>query len=407
MSDRSSMNDPVDKEISLTPGDANAIVSKGEARTIMREAITIPNLGPLKDVTLSEVKPFSVFIGESGSGKSVLLKVLALFRRLPLRLAKAALLGSAVPNNILLLEMLAESDLGYFVKDDTILEYTATCSDNTQLLFSFKLDQTGIRPADYDFTGLIPPRSLYIPETRAALPMYLTRGVVQRGEDFGHYFHQVLNAFLVAISCKPVTEIPFLGVNFEYDKSGVSPTYNFVGRSSDQPFTIPYTTGSSGMQSVTPLLAIVRHFAQRSAQEADIVTENDLALVPPFEVPASRTRLDLHIEEPELSLYPSAQCDLIDTLVRQCFVENKPQVSTSMATHSPYILNHLNLLIKAHDTNNTEFTNGARLDFDNIAAYHVADGGIEDLKMLNHRLVDTNALSDTIDVIYNRYEELK
>lgn len=400
----------IDGATSVSPGDADAVFqmqSTAEIRTVKCESIAIRNLGPVKDVVIDNIKPFTVFIGESGSGKSVLLKVLALFRRLPLRLAKAALLGSAVPNNILLLEMLAESDLTYFVKNDTILEYTVTCSDNTQLLFSFKLDQTGIQPADYDFTGLIPPRSLYIPESRAALPMYLTRGVVQRGEDFGHYFHQILNAFLVAIRCKPVTEIPFLGVNFEYDKSGVSPTYNFVGRSSDQPFTIPYTIGSSGMQSVTPLLAIVRHFAHRSAQEVDIVTENDLALVPPFEVPASRTRLDFHIEEPELSLFPSAQCDLIDTLVGHCFVENKPQVSTSMATHSPYILNHLNLLIKAHDTNNTEFTNGARLDFDNIAAYHVADGGVEDLKMLNHRLVDTNALSDTIDVIYNRYEELK
>jgi len=77
-----------------------------------------------------------------------------------------------------------------------------------------------------------------------------------------------------------------------------------------------------------------------------------------------------------------------------------------MTTHSPYILNHLNLLIKAHDTNNTEFTNGARLDFDKIAAYHVTDGGIDDLKMADNRLIDTNALSDAINVIYNRYEEL-
>ena len=372
---------------------------------IIKEAICIRNLGPLKDVVIHEIKPFTVLIGESGSGKSVLLKVLALFRRLPLYLAKTAVLGRTSADNILL-TMLSEFELTQFLTGETFLEYVVTCSDKTQLRFSFKNGQTDILPADYDFTRLIPPRSLFIPETRAALPMYLTRGVVQRGEDFGHYFYEVLNAFLIAIRCNPVTEIPFLDVNFEYDKSGLVPAYHFVGRSSSQPFAIPYMTGSSGMQTVTPLLAIVRHFAQRSAQEADIVTETELARVPPFEVPASRTRLDFHIEEPELSLYPDAQCALIDTLVRQCFFENKPQVSLTMATHSPYILNHLNLLIKAHDSNNTTYTNGARLDFDNIAAYHVTDGGVEDLKMLNHRLIDTNALSDTINATYNKYNEL-
>ena len=39
----------------------------------MKESIVIKNLGPLKDISIEEIKPFTVFIGESGSGKSTLI----------------------------------------------------------------------------------------------------------------------------------------------------------------------------------------------------------------------------------------------------------------------------------------------------------------------------------------------
>jgi len=46
----------------------------------MKESITIKNFGPIKDITIEEVKPLTVLIGESGSGKSTVMKALSLFR---------------------------------------------------------------------------------------------------------------------------------------------------------------------------------------------------------------------------------------------------------------------------------------------------------------------------------------
>ena len=46
----------------------------------MRESIEIKNLGPLKDVQIRELKPLTVLIGESASGKSTLMKVVVLMR---------------------------------------------------------------------------------------------------------------------------------------------------------------------------------------------------------------------------------------------------------------------------------------------------------------------------------------
>ena len=48
----------------------------------MKEYITIKGFGPLKNIENLEIKPFSVLIGESASGKSTLMKVVAMIRYL-------------------------------------------------------------------------------------------------------------------------------------------------------------------------------------------------------------------------------------------------------------------------------------------------------------------------------------
>ena len=73
-----------------------------------------------------------------------------------------------------------------------------------------------------------------------------------------------------------------------------------------------------------------------------------------------------------------------------------------LSTHSPYIVNHLNLLIKSFDTKNK----GAGLDYDKLNVYQVLDGEIIDLKIKNERLINTNPLSETIDNIYSEYNRL-
>ena len=46
----------------------------------MQESIIICNFGPIKDVEIQNIRPFTVFIGESGSGKSTIMKLIVLFR---------------------------------------------------------------------------------------------------------------------------------------------------------------------------------------------------------------------------------------------------------------------------------------------------------------------------------------
>ena len=46
----------------------------------MKESIIIKNLGPLKEVEIRDIKPLTVFIGKSASGKSTIMKIIVLMR---------------------------------------------------------------------------------------------------------------------------------------------------------------------------------------------------------------------------------------------------------------------------------------------------------------------------------------
>jgi hypothetical protein len=79
-------------------------------------------------------------------------------------------------------------------------------------------------------------------------------------------------------------------------------------------------------------------------------------------------------------------------------------MTVMLATHSPYIINHLNLLIRARDKD--KLIEDASLAYENLSVYMVENGVINDLKIQNERLINTNSLSDTINDIYDEYNQL-
>ena len=49
---------------------------------------------------------------------------------------------------------------------------------------------------------------------------------------------------------------------------------------------------------------------------------------------------------------------------------------------------------------------GAKIEFEKLAVYLVEEGTIQDLVVKNQRIINTNALSDTINDIYDNYSQL-
>ncbi|MDE7172975.1 MAG: AAA family ATPase, partial [Helicobacter sp.] len=58
----------------------------------MEERLIIKNFGPIVEAEI-EIKPFMVFIGESGSGKSVIMKTLALCRWIHIKVNFASVIN--------------------------------------------------------------------------------------------------------------------------------------------------------------------------------------------------------------------------------------------------------------------------------------------------------------------------
>lgn len=105
------------------------------------------------------------------------------------------------------------------------------------------------------------------------------------------------------------------------------------------------------------------------------------------------------IEEPEINLDPYTQFSLINDLLS---IINLNRDRVLLTTHSPYILNHLNLLFKAFDKNTV--IEGANLNYDDVSVYATTIGGIKDLKVKNAHLINPEYLSAPLEEIYLHYD---
>jgi hypothetical protein len=118
-------------------------------------------------------------------------------------------------------------------------------------------------------------------------------------------------------------------------------------------------------------------------------------------------RIDLHVEEPELSLDPNAQLHLLDDLTTMAFHQIQPdrKMTLMMATHSPYILNYINLLMAEYESSQDHQIG---LDPQSTDAFRVSDGTIYDLSALDgkgRKVINSVDLSEQIEQIYLTYKQ--
>ena len=126
---------------------------------------------------------------------------------------------------------------------------------------------------------------------------------------------------------------------------------------------------------------------------------------PEMEIADMRKQVHIHIEEPELSLFPAMQCKLIDAIVQEAFEKKASdrEIGVMMATHSPYIVNYLNLLMRRAEKTDTTL---ASVSHELVEAYEVVDGCAVPLKTIAERpLVDTRLLSDPIADVYTEFNQ--
>ena len=379
----------------------------------MQESIIIKNFGPIKDIEIKDIRPFTVFIGESGSGKSTIMKVIILFRwiykwvNIRSYLKHANISKSPFP-----------FDFKDLLKKNGLIEYLQ--ENQTEIIYQKGNNKISYSKSSLDTTNKIIPedeisleKMSFVADNRNIIPNILAK----KAEVSSFYINETYEDFKIAYPFIKELPLSHLGVKYSRRKVG-SITKHYVESIDENQKYPPLTleNASSGMQTITPLSVIIEYFSKhynflkfgekslfKYLYESDDLKKFNSAL----NIGEIKNRsIHIHIEEPELSLYPKSQRSLINFIVNRCFVEqhNDYNMTVMMATHSPYIINHLNLLIKAYDKN--KLVENAKLNYDNISVYQVYEGKIIDLKIQNERLINTNPLSEAINAIYDEYNQL-
>ena len=383
----------------------------------IKETLHVKNAGPLSDTGVIIINPLTVLIGDSASGKSTLMKIIILMRYIYKRHnIRSYIKNSNVDDKVFYIRFndMLRDDMRLIINKDTFIEYTVEINGHSYTLKyeNGKLTPLNVIPND----DLIFSKEAWISEMRSAIAPIISRGTLAKNASLGFYFDETLSDFDIATNNIKHFDLNYIGLKMDVQKGGNNQK-KFVLRPQDGkygPFELK--NASSGIQTTTPLLAITKYFTTdfsfKAAQKRNIIDflfEKDLTTKyhPEIELTDLTKLVHLHIEEPELSLDPTSQIRFVNELIRLAFYAKNEdrQVGLVMATHSPYIVNDLNLLMKAFDCDTT--IDGSKLDYDQLSVYQIKEGRAIDLKIRNIHYINTDRLSEDINAIYDTYQSLK
>lgn len=388
----------------------------------MKESIIIKNFGPLKEVEIDDIKPLTVFIGKSAGGKSIIMKVIVLMRYIYKMVNIRSYLKNAKITRSpfkLRFNSLLHDGLKGMITAQTEIYYTVEINGNKYTLkYTNRGLQSDINIPDKD---LIFFKEAYVSGMRSLIPIWASKAVSVKGENLGFFFHETFNDFNDATDVIKKQKLEYLNLKMKVRKSGNRPKLFTIESLQNDAVPIELRYASSGIQTSAPLVAIVHYFAQefsfKDAFQRSVLNylyKQDL--LTKFTPGINRNKLGkyvhIHIEEVELSLAPEDQRAFMSNLVEEVFHKNKKdrKLGLMVSTHSPYIVNHLNVLLRAGYFEKAR-ENYPFLEKDDIAVYRVNEGKIISLMATDNDtgeyVINALDMSDTMERIFEEYESME
>lgn len=388
----------------------------------MKESIIIKNFGPLKEVEIDDIKPLTVFIGKSAGGKSIIMKVIVLMRYIYKMVNIRSYLKNAKITRSpfkLRFNSLLHDGLKGMITAQTEIYYTVEINGNKYTLkYTNRGLQSDINIPDKD---LIFFKEAYVSGMKSLIPIWASKAVSVKGENLGFFFHETFNDFNDATDVIKEQKLEYLNLKMKVRKSGNRPKLFTIESLQNDAVPIELRYASSGIQTSAPLVAIVHYFAQefsfKDAFQRSVLNylyKQDL--LTKFTPGINRNKLGkyvhIHIEEVELSLAPEDQRAFMSNLVEEVFHKNKKdrKLGLMVSTHSPYIVNHLNVLLRAGYFEKAR-ENYPFLEKDDIAVYRVNEGKIISLMATDNDtgeyVINALDMSDTMERIFEEYESME
>lgn len=381
----------------------------------MKEYITIKNFGPLVDVEGLEIKQFTFLIGESASGKSTLMKVMAMMRYLyKMANIRSYLRHSKIsksPFRMRLDTMIERQGMVKMFDKNSLISYRVEI--NSDIFYEIRIENGKLKVPIIPKEYLTFHKVSFVSENRNVIPTWAQKAWKNKGATLGFYFHETNEDFGTASEGNKTIDLDHVGMKMSITHPKGKPTRYQIMPVDERHASIELYEASSGIQTSAPLILIVSYLAKdysfkdafnRSVMsylyEADNLSSFK-ATSEPTELPKI---VDVHIEEPELSLFPNAQCKLIEKIIYMAKEPNSDRtVNMMIATHSPYILNYLNIVL------NQKTEGRANLTPENLAVYRLYEGESQNLVAKDDKgrdIVDTYDLSEMMSSIYSEFIHL-
>lgn len=395
--------------------------------------IKIKNFGPIKNGCEAnegwiDIKKVTCFIGNQGSGKSTVAKLISTFTWIEKALVRGDYNKKWFERkNKLKNQYLNYHRLENYFKvngaEKTVIEYEGDA-------FSIVFENGSLVISEVQNKEYPLPQIMYVPAERNFITYVKTpKELKLSSESLKEFLTEFDNA---KNEMKGSESLPINNVGVEYDR--LNDTLNLKGEG----YKVKLTEASSGFQSLVPLYLVSSYLANSVKKQSetnketmsseelqrfkkgveDIWNNNSLTdeqkrvALSVLSSKFNKTAFINIVEEPEQNLFPTSQWQMLQSLLK-CNSMNKGN-KLIVTTHSPYIINYLSIAIQGEYLER-EIKKSVNKDVllpklyslipkeslisaSNVAVYQLdeKDGSVKKLETIDGIPSDKNYLNDTL-----------
>lgn len=325
-------------------------------------SIKILHFGPVKNGNVNndgwiDISKVTVFIGDQGSGKSTIAKLISTFSWMEKALVRGDFSKRELERkNKLKTKFLPYHRLQNYLNDQTYIEYNGDA-------YRIRYENGFMNIEENSDQRYSLPQIMYVPAERNFLSYLKKASEIKLSSE-------ALQEFLVEFdnakaTIKGPVQLPINNIQLEYHKL----TDSLYVKGND--YRIQLGEASSGYQSLIPLTIVSNYLANKvkgaALDQNELMSSDEIArfrksiveIVGNVNLTEEQRRIAISelsnkfnktafiniVEEPEQNLFPSSQRGMLYALLsaNNMALSNKLVITT----HSPYIINYLSLAIQA------------------------------------------------------------
>lgn len=392
----------------------------------MQQKIIIKNLGPIRDCEI-EINPFTVLIGKSGSGKSIILRTISMCKWIYKKMQYKNLLKKSKAKSDALRfrldRLLRDSVLDDFFSEKTYIEFKV---NNKSIIL---IENKKLKPQYNNMSSqFMLSKIVFLNENRTVLPEILSTPGGRKAR-FSYYTDDMIENFYLAFD--------EIGNNFKlntidielFSRKAIGFNQIFVKRDNKN---IKLEHVSSGEKNTIVLELILTYFSEKydlnSSYHSNLrlllnaIDLNNMQNIRKvFDYVSDELKgkalfiKTFFIEEPESNLFPINQKEL--TYFLSSIGKNKnSQFEILLSTHSPYMLTAINNLLYASQILKSKPELKEKiyeivdekyiLENNDLSVYMIENGTANSIIDTETNLINADSIDSVSSDILNDFEKL-